>query len=69
MRVDPEVVHDGSEWWGFVRENTIVVSCHGDMKPLNGGSRLWSSMQLKVIKGKVFFVLLELSSTIALFMI
>ena len=56
------------EWRGFVRENTIVVSCYGGMKPLNGGSRSWSSLQLKGINGKIFFVLLELSSTVGLFM-
>ena len=43
---------------GFVWENTTIMSCHGDMKPLNGGSCLWSSLQLKGIKGKIFFVLL-----------
>ena len=51
------MVHDRSEWQGFVRENTNIVSCHGDMKPLNGGSPLWSSLQLKGIKGKIFIVL------------
>ena len=51
-------MHDRSEWLGFVRENTTVVSCHGDMKPLNGGSRSWSSLQLKGIKGNISFVLL-----------
>ena len=53
-------MHDRSEWWGLLRENTTVVSCHGDMKPLNDGSRSWSSLQLKGIKGKIFFVLLYL---------
>ena len=51
-------MHDRSEWRGFVRENNAAVSCHGDMKSLNGGSRSWSSLQLKGIKGKIFFVLL-----------
>ena len=36
VRQAMKMVHDKSEWWGFVRENTIIVSCHGDMKPLNG---------------------------------
>ena len=53
-------MHDRSEWRGFERENTTVVSCHDDMKPLNGGSRTWSSLHLKGIKGKNFFVLLYL---------
>ena len=51
-------MHDRSKWQGLVGENTIVVNCHGDMKPLNGGSHSWSSLQLKDIKGKIFFVLL-----------
>ena len=46
------MVHDWSEWWGFVRENTTTVSCHSGRKPLNGGSRLWSSLQLKGMKEK-----------------
>ena len=28
VRQARRMVHDRSEWWGFVRENTIVVSCH-----------------------------------------
>ena len=58
MRQARKMVQDRSECWGFVRENTTVVSCHGDMKLLNGGSHSWSSLQLKGIKGKIFFVLL-----------
>ena len=58
VRQARRMVDDRSEWQGFVRENTIVMSCHGDMKPLNSGSRSWSSLQRKVIKGKIFFVLL-----------
>ena len=46
-------MHDMSEWRGFVRENTTAVSCHDDMIPLNGGSRSWSSLQLKGMKGKM----------------
>ena len=49
-------MHDRNEMRGFVRENTTVVNFHGDMKPLNGGSRSWSSL-LKGIKGKIFFYL------------
>ena len=51
-------MHDRSESRGFVRENATAVSCHGGMKPLNGGSHLWSSLQPKDINGKIFFVLL-----------
>ena len=52
-RQEWRMVHDRSEWQGFSRENTTVVSSHGDVKPLNGGSHLWSSLQLKGIKGKI----------------
>ena len=51
-------MHDRSEWREFVKENTTVVRCHGDMKPLIGGSCSWPSLQLKGIKGKIFFYLL-----------
>ena len=39
VRQARRMVHDRSELRGFVRENTTVASCHGDMKPLKGGSR------------------------------
>ena len=45
-------MHDRSEWRRFETENTTVVSCHGDMKPLNG-----ESLQFKGIKGKNFLFL------------
>ena len=51
-------VHDRSEWQGFMKEKTAVVSCHGGLKLLNGGSYSWSSLQLKAIKGKILIVLL-----------
>ena len=56
-RPSRRMVHDRSVWQGFVRENTTVVSCPGDMKPLNGGSCSSSSLQFNSIKGKGFFVL------------
>ena len=51
-------MYDRSEWRGFKRENTTIVSRHGDMKLLKGGSRSWSTLQFKGIKVKIFFVLL-----------
>ena len=42
----------------LICRDATVVSFHGYMEPLKGGSRSWPSLQLKGIKGKIFFVLL-----------
>ena len=47
VRQSRRMIHDRSEWWGFVRDNAwgitqgmnqTLTRCHSYMKPLKGGS-------------------------------